>query len=75
MAPTEWSLSRGEKEEAMAEALIRRRVEDAATAISSKNIEAVMSLYAPEVVSFDLTPPLRYAGAAGRRPSSAVADR
>jgi ketosteroid isomerase-like protein len=51
----------------MVEALIRRRVEDAATAISSKNIDAVMSLYAPEVVSFDLTPPLRYAGAAGKR--------
>jgi ketosteroid isomerase-like protein len=49
------------------EAAIRRRVADWAAAISAKNLDAVVSLYAPEVVSFDLTPPLRYAGADGKR--------
>src|SRR5262245_60400207 len=49
------------------EAAIRQRVADWATAISAKDIDAVASLYARDVVSFDLTPPLRYAGAAGKR--------
>jgi ketosteroid isomerase-like protein len=55
------------KEEAVAEALIRQRVEDAVKAIRAKDIEGVMSLYAPNIVSFDVTPPLRYAGADGKR--------
>lgn len=46
----------------MAEALIRQRVEDYAKAISAKDIERVMSFFAPDVVSFDLAPPLRYSG-------------
>ena len=49
------------------EAAIRQRVADWAAAISAKDIDAVASLYAPDVVSFDLTPPLRYAGADGKR--------
>src|SRR5262245_30935002 len=49
------------------EAAIRQRVADWAAAISAKNLDAVVSLYAPDVVSFDLTPPLRYAGAEGKR--------
>ena len=32
-------------------------------ALHDKNIEGVMSIYAPEVVSFDIVPPLRYMGA------------
>src|SRR5262249_27730704 len=48
------------------EAAIRQRVADWAAAISAKDIDAVASLYAPDVVSFDLTPPLRYAGADGK---------
>ena len=47
----------------MAEALIRQRVEDLASAIRAKNMDRVMSLYAPNIVSFDLDLPLRYAGA------------
>ena len=51
----------------MAEALIRQRVADWAKAISTKNIDGIASLYAPDLVSFDLTPPLRYFGADGKR--------
>jgi ketosteroid isomerase-like protein len=60
-------MSRGEKEEAAAEALIRRRVEDCAKAICAKDIDRVMSLFAPNVVSFDIAPPLRYVGADNNR--------
>jgi ketosteroid isomerase-like protein len=59
--------SRDEKEEAVAEALIRRRVEGLAETIRVKNIDGVMSVYAPDVVSFDIDPPLRYAGADRKR--------
>ena len=60
-------MSQGEKEEAVAEALIRQRVEDAVKALRAKDIDSVMSLYAPDLVSFDITPPLRYAGADNKR--------
>jgi ketosteroid isomerase-like protein len=43
----------------VAEALIRQRVEDAVKAIRAKDIDGVMSLYAPNIVSFDIVPPLR----------------
>lgn len=56
-----------QKEEAMAEVLIRQRVEDYAKAIRARDIDGVLSLYAPKVVSFDLNPPLRYAGADNKR--------
>ena len=59
--------TRGEKKEAVAEALIRQRVEDYAKAIRAKDIDRVMSLYAPNIVSFDLNPPLRYAGTDNKR--------
>ena len=55
------------KEEAMTEALIRGRVEDVAKALNAKDIDGVMSLYAPNIVSFDIVPPLRYVGADGKR--------
>jgi ketosteroid isomerase-like protein len=55
------------KEESMAEALIRQRVEDAVKAIRAKDIDGVMSLYAPNIVSFDIVPPLRYVGAENKR--------
>lgn len=51
----------------MAEALIRRRVEDLVKAIGAKDIDGVMSFYASDIVSFDLDPPLRYAGADRKR--------
>ena len=51
----------------MAEALIRQRVEDVAKALNAKDIEGVMSLFAPNLVSFDIVPPLRYFGADNKR--------
>jgi ketosteroid isomerase-like protein len=56
-----------QKEEPVAETLIRQRVEDYAKAVSAKDIGRVMSLYAPDIVSFDLNPPLRYVGTDNKR--------
>lgn len=51
----------------MAEDVIRQRVEAWTKAIRAKDLEAVMSFYAPEIVSFDIVPPLRYLGADNKR--------
>ena len=51
----------------MAETDIRQRVEDWAKALGAKDMEAVMSLYAPDIASFDLDPPLRYVGTDKKR--------
>jgi ketosteroid isomerase-like protein len=56
-----------QKEAAVAEADIRKRAEDWAKAIRAKDIDAVMSFYAPNIVSFDLDPPLRYVGTENKR--------
>ncbi|MGZ3638306.1 MAG: YybH family protein [Ktedonobacterales bacterium] len=45
------------------EAAIQGLLDDGIGSIRDKNIEGVMSLYAQEVVSFDIVPPLRYVGA------------
>jgi uncharacterized protein (TIGR02246 family) len=49
------------------EAGIRRRTDELAGAIRAADLEAVMSIYAPDVVSFDVEPPLRHVGAAAKR--------
>jgi len=67
VAAIEHHLSGREKEEAMAEALIRQRVEDLAKAISAKDIDGVMSFYATNIVSFDVGALLRYAGSDNKR--------
>jgi ketosteroid isomerase-like protein len=67
MAPIVQCLPRGQKKGAVAETEIRQRVENLARALSAKDIDAVMSFYAPDIVSFDIGPPLRYAGAALKR--------
>jgi ketosteroid isomerase-like protein len=54
-------------EESVAEAIIRQRIEDPVKALRAKAIDAVMSLYAPNIVSFDITPPLRYVAVEGKR--------
>ena len=59
--------ARADREEAAAEALIRQRVEECARAFRAKDIGGIMSLYAPPIVSFDIGPPLRYAGADNKR--------
>jgi uncharacterized protein (TIGR02246 family) len=45
------------------EAALKRVLEGGVEAIHDKNIEGVMSIYAQDVVSFDIVPPLRYMGA------------
>jgi ketosteroid isomerase-like protein len=47
----------------MAEAFIRRRIQDLVKALNAKDIESVMTLFAPNLVSFDIVPPLQYVGA------------
>ena len=58
-------LDRSEK--AVTEPLIRQAVQAWAAAITGKDIERVLSFYSPELVSFDLDPPLRYAGLDNKR--------
>src|SRR5262249_43359587 len=62
----DYALNQRKKGRAVTEMLIRQRVADWANAISAKNIDGIASLYAPDLVSFDLTPPLRYVGADGK---------
>lgn len=45
------------------EAQLRRLIDHWAEAIGAKNVDAVMSHYAADVVTFDLAPPLQYTGA------------
>ena len=49
------------------EADIRRRMDQWAKAIGAMDLERVMSMYAPDIVSFDLEPPLQYAGTEAKR--------
>jgi uncharacterized protein (TIGR02246 family) len=46
-----------------AEAEIKKILDGGIKALHDKNIEGVMSMYAPDVVSFDIVPPLQYVGA------------
>ena len=45
------------------EVAIQRLLDDGIRSLCNKDIEGVMSLYAREVVTFDIVPPLRYIGA------------
>src|SRR6266700_4644408 len=45
------------------EAEIKRVIEGGVEAFRARDIEGIMSMYAPELVSFDIVPPLRYVGA------------
>lgn len=50
-------------------AAIRGRIAEFAAAFRAKSLEGVLAIYAPEIVSFDLGPPLRFVGIeAYRRP-------
>lgn len=49
------------------EADIRQRIEKWAEAIRATDLEGVMSIYAPDVVSFDLDGPLQYVGTEAKR--------
>ena len=45
------------------EAEIKRVIEGGVEAVRARDIDGVMSIYAQEVVSFDIVPPLRHIGA------------
>ena len=49
------------------EADIRRRIDGHVDAIRAMDLERVMSIYAPDVVSFDFEPPLQYVGIEAKR--------
>jgi ketosteroid isomerase-like protein len=46
-----------------AETDIRQRIDECVNALRLKDIDGIMSLYAPDLVAFDVVPPLRYVGA------------
>jgi ketosteroid isomerase-like protein len=52
---------------AIDEADIRRRIDKVVNALLAMDIEGVLSIYAPDIVSFDIAPPLRYVGAETKR--------
>jgi uncharacterized protein (TIGR02246 family) len=52
---------------AIDEADIRRRIDNGVKAIRAMDLEEVMALYAPEIVSLDIVPPLRHVGAEAKR--------
>jgi ketosteroid isomerase-like protein len=52
---------------AIDEAEIRRRLDSLAGAIRAMDLAAVMPMYASDMVSFDIGPPLRYVGAETKR--------
>ncbi|MBO0779443.1 MAG: nuclear transport factor 2 family protein [Ktedonobacteraceae bacterium] len=45
------------------EAAIKRVIMSFVEALQAKDLDGVMSIYAPELVSFDIVPPLQYVGA------------
>jgi uncharacterized protein (TIGR02246 family) len=45
------------------EAEIKRVIERGVEAIRAKDLDGVMTMYAPDLVSFDIVPPLQYVGA------------
>jgi ketosteroid isomerase-like protein len=48
------------------EADIRRRLDRLVNAVRSMDLESLKSIYAPDIVSFDIEPPLRHVGAAAK---------
>ena len=49
------------------EAAIRRVIEGYVEALRAKDLDGVMSMYAPQIVTFDVVPPLHYVGADAMR--------
>src|SRR5215471_15474620 len=45
------------------EAGIRERIDKLVVAVRAMDLESVMSMYAPDIVSFDIEPPLEHVGA------------
>lgn len=51
---------------AVDEASIRRRIGDLVAAVSATDLDGVKLAYAPDIVSFDIEPPLQHVGAAAK---------
>jgi ketosteroid isomerase-like protein len=49
------------------EAEIRQRIDELVEAIRAMDLDQVMSMYAADIVSFDIEPPLQHVGAAAKR--------
>jgi ketosteroid isomerase-like protein len=49
------------------ESEIRHRIDELVEAIRDEDLERVMSIYAQDVVSFDVEPPLQHVGAGAKR--------
>ena len=49
------------------EDVIRRRIDRLVEAVRAMDLEAVMPIYAPDLVSFDIVPPLQHLGAEAKR--------
>jgi ketosteroid isomerase-like protein len=49
------------------EAAIRQRIEQWAEAVRALDLEGAMSIYAPDIVSFDVEPPLQHLGLEAKR--------
>lgn len=52
---------------AIDEAAIGRRINQLVGAVRAMDLEGAMSIYATDIVSFDIVPPLRHVGAEGKR--------
>lgn len=48
------------------DAAIRRRIDDLVAAVGARDLDRLRGLYAPDVVSFDVEPPLRHVGVAAK---------
>jgi len=51
-----------EKNKTVEEAKIRQQMDNFVKAFTAKDLNLMMSLFAPEMISFDIIPPLQYAG-------------
>lgn len=49
------------------EAAIRQRINEWAEAVRALDLEGAMSIYTPDIVSFDVEPPLQHVGAEAKR--------
>jgi PhnB protein len=54
------------------QSLIRELLDNLAQAVRSKNVDGVMSHYSPDMLLFDLAPPLQYRGAEACRKNLAT---
>jgi len=51
-----------EKNKAVEEAKVRQQMDNFVKAFTAKDLNLMMSLFAPGMISFDIIPPLQYAG-------------